>query len=237
MTLQARTHRLLLVALAFAAGIASASARGGEGGVDFDDASRKLLSDEVFSDTPVTFALPTDIAEIVNMPRSERARRTYALGVLGGLVMANDENGSAKEYAGTGFGQEIELQLRHKSGRQYFVAWSQVDEGLWSAVDNAEVRLSRYLLGARLPLTGGRAFGVSLGGGVAYNQLDIQVEDPNADIKGYGGYVDLALALNMGRHMSLNVTGRYLAWLGEDGVGGEGSEQSTIVVAGVTLAF
>ena len=77
-----------MVFVAFATALASCfappTARAGEADADFDDASRRLLTDEVFSDTPVEFALPADIAEIVNTPRRERARSARVSLLFGG---------------------------------------------------------------------------------------------------------------------------------------------------------
>lgn len=149
----------------------------------------------------------------------------------------NEENGASRQFAGTGTGTEVELFIRGRGGWDFLIGASQVSEGLYSDVDTAGARMDRYLLGIRLPLVRSPSFGLTLGGGAAWNQLDIDVEDPNADIAGPGGYVDLGMTISLGRHMGLEVTGRYISWQGEDGVGESGAEQSTVIAAGMVLIF
>jgi hypothetical protein len=170
-------------------------------------------------------------------PTQLRTNGGISIGASCLFVVLNDEQGASKDFAGSGTGAEFELFMRSRKGWDLRLGYSLVAEGLYSEVDMAEAQLERYVLGFSLPLARGKSFGLTLGGGLAWNQLDIVMVDPNADIAGPGGFVDLGLTISLGRNLGVEVKGRYISWQGESGVGEQGAEQSSVVSAGISLGF
>jgi len=152
-------------------------------------------------------------------------------------VLLSDELGAGDRFAGTGSGMEVRFDLRRSSGWGASFAFSRVDRGVYSAVDDRGVSVKRYLLGAsRVPAGGGR-WGLSPGAGLAWNVFDIQSDDPLLDIEGAGGYVELRAVGRLGRRGRLEAGGRAIYWRGEDGLGGSGDELSLAFDLGLGLRF
>jgi len=152
-------------------------------------------------------------------------------------VLLNDEVGAGDRFAGTGSGMEVRFDLRRSSGWGASLAFSQVDRGVYSAVDDRDVIVERYMLGLNRAPGGGRRWGLSPGAGVAWNVFDIQGDDSSLDIEGAGGYVELRAVGRLGRRGRLEAGGRAIYWRGEDGLGGSGDELSLVLNLGLGLRF
>jgi len=152
-------------------------------------------------------------------------------------VLLNDELGAGDRFTGTGSGIEARLDIRRSSGWGASVAFSRVDRGVYSAVDDRGVSVKRYLLGASRVPAGGRRWSLSPGAGFAWNVFDVHGDDPSLDIEGAGGYLELRAVGRVGRRGRLEAGGRAIYWRGEDGLGGSGDELSLVFDLGLGLRF
>jgi len=231
------------VTVALLASIAVAPrARAAETGEAFDEASRKVLNDELFATEREDFEEPpwlrAEEPTPARRPGPPAHRERGHLSIAAGMVMGTEEHGDVKDFTGEGgAGTEVRLAWGRPRGWNMALSLSQVDENLFSSVDGVPTTATRYLLGMERSWKIGRAVVMSTSGGLAYSAID--VDDPNTDrdIAGVGGYVELRLSIPVGDRICVGMGGRALAWQGEDGFGNTGEELSTIIAANVGMTF
>jgi hypothetical protein len=204
----------------------------GEASDAYERLAGEVLAEALFADHAPAFRPPPWLGQ--NAASNERYGRTSA---SASWVLLSDEFGAADRFAGTGSGVEVRLGLRRPSGWGGSLAFSTVDRGVYSVVDDRPVRVERYLLGAsRAPARPGR-WSLSPGAGVAWNVFDVDGADPALDIEGTGGYAELRLLGRLGRRGRLEASGRAIYWRGKDGLGGSGAELSLVLGVGIGVRF
>ncbi|MHC4249031.1 MAG: hypothetical protein ACYS9X_07880 [Planctomycetota bacterium] len=211
---------------------ALAASGGGEASDAYERLAGEVLAEALFADRAPAFRPPPWLEQ--NPAPNGRDGGTSA---SASWILLSDEFGAADRFAGTGSGVEVRLDLRRPSGWGGSLAFSTVERGVYSVVDDRPVRVERYLLGAiRAPARPGR-WSLSGGAGIAWNAFDIDGAPPALDIEGAGGYAELLVVGLLGRRCRLEASGRAIYWRGKDGLGGSGAELSLVLGVGIGVRF
>jgi hypothetical protein len=230
-------HAFAAVFLALAMTATAPAAETGE--EDFDSLAGELLRKKLVGDQPQEFAEPPWVGPAATEPppASSGAGSSKKLFLSAGMLLSSTEHGAVTEFVGSdGSGTEVRLGYGAPNRWSLSIALSQTVDGAFSQVDGTESVLNRFMLGTGRSWRLGRKMSIGAGGGLAMNILDIDDPEPNRDIEGLGGYLELRLGLTFGS-FDVGVSGRALAWQGTDGFGNKGSEFSTVIGADLGLRF